>query len=549
MTTTPEPETPQQPEQTPQQPAPQQPVQQQQQPAQQQGEFAQQTTPLPDLAQDQPTVPQPEFTQPQAPYQQQAAAPVQTPQPAQPPYGQTPQAQQNAYYAPHPSHLVDQAAPTPEASVSAATESAEGGTNGTTQTAQAAPAEPQKKSRAGVFFAGIAIGAVVAGIVGGGAGALVAANNSSSSFVQTPTTGRVTFNNTDTSTNVSAVALAATPSVVTLSVSGESAGGSGSGVIYNEDGYIITNAHVVTLDGKAGSNPDIRVTLSDGRVLDGAIVGVDPFADLAVVKVDADNLVPVEVADSSEINVGDLTVAIGAPLNLSNTVTSGVVSALNRGIAVGSSIVPEQPNEQQDQPDPNDPEELPWYRFGTPDQQGQQQPQTQTTTRVTLPVIQTDASINPGNSGGALLNANAELIGINVAIASNGADSSTAGSDGLGFAIPSNMVTRVADALIAGEQPSHGLLGIGVNDSAAASDKSRNFAGGLVSELVTGGPAANAGLKVGDVITGVDGIPADSGTTVSALVRMQEGGSKVTISYVRDGKPGETEVTLGTLEW
>ncbi|MDI6023095.1 trypsin-like peptidase domain-containing protein [Leucobacter sp. UT-8R-CII-1-4] len=542
MTTTPEPETPQQPEQTPQQPV------------QQQGEFAQQTTPLPDMAQGQPADAQPAAAQPapqmpQAPQAQQPAQPVQPaaqPQSQYEQHQQLHQPQQNAYYAPHPSHLADQGVPVPEASGTA-----EFTASGATAQATQAPAETPKKSRAGVFFAGIAIGAVVAGVVGGGAGALVAANQGSSSFAQAPATGRVTFNNADTSTNVSAVALAATPSVVTLSVSGESAGGSGSGVIYSEDGYIITNAHVVTLDGKAGSNPEIRVSLSDGRVLDGEIVGVDPFADLAVVKVKADNLVPVEVADSSEINVGDLTVAIGAPLNLSNTVTSGVVSALNRGIAVGSSIIPDQPNEQQDQPDPNGEEELPWYRFGTPDSQGQQpqQPQQQTTTRVTLPVIQTDASINPGNSGGALLNANAELIGINVAIASNGADSSTAGSDGLGFAIPSNMVTRVADALIAGEQPSHGLLGIGVNDSSADTDEDRNFAGGLISELVAGGPAANAGLKVGDVITAVDGVPADSGTTVSALVRMHAGGDKVTISYVRGGKPGEAEVTLGTLEW
>lgn len=164
-------------------------------------------------------------------------------------------------------------------------------------------------------------------------------------------------------------------------------------------------------------------------------------------------------------------------------------------------------------------------------------------------MIQTDASINPGNSGGALLNANAELIGINVAIASNGGDSSTAGSDGLGFAIPVNMVTRVADALIAGERPSHGMLGIGVNDSSADTDADRNVAGGLISELVKGGPAAEAGLKVGDVITAVDGIAADSGTSVSALVRMHEGGDKVTITYTRDGKVGEAEVTLGTLEW
>jgi len=416
-----------------------------------------------------------------------------------------------------------------------------------------AQAEPnQRKSRAGVFFAGIAIGAVVAGIVGGGAGALVAANTQPAAVSQPQTNGRVTLNNLDSATNVSGVALAATPSVVTLEVSGANGAGSGSGVIYNKDGYIVTNAHVVTLDGAAGSDPEIRVWLSDGRILDGTLVGTDPFADLAVVKVEAEDLVPIELADSSEINVGDLAVAIGAPLNLSNTVTSGVVSALNRGIAVGSPIIPEEPSDEQAEPQPDENNGFPWFRFGDPNEgQGEDQaPQQQqsSATQVTLPVIQTDASINPGNSGGALLNANAELIGINVAIASNG-DSSTAGSDGLGFAIPVNMVTRVADALIAGERPSHGMLGIGVNDSSADTDADRNVAGGLISELVKGGPAAAAGLKVGDVITAVDGIPADSGTSVSALVRMHEGGDKVTITYSRDGKPGEAEVTLGTLEW
>lgn len=516
-------------------------------------------TPNPEQA-PQPTYPAPHT------HQEQPGYPVQPPYPAQPgypaqaeqPYVQQEQQQtqytqptvqlpdtapqapyvapQGASYAPHPEHVAE-ATSAPAAAAATAT--------------PAAPA--QNKSRAGIFFAGIAIGAVVAGVVGGGAGALVAANQQPSSVVQSQTTGRVTLDNLETATSVSGVALAATPSVVTLEVSGDSGAGSGSGVIYNEDGYIVTNAHVVTLDGAAGSDPNIRVWLSDGRILDGTLVGTDPFADLAVVKIDADNLIPIAIADPEKINVGDLTVAIGAPLNLSNTVTSGVVSALNRGIAVGSPIVPNQPNEQQDQPDQND--GFPWYRFGDPNegQGGQQQQQQQApraaATQVTLPVIQTDASINPGNSGGALLNANAELIGINVAIASNGSDSSTAGSDGLGFAIPVNMVTRVADAIIAGDQPSHGLLGIGVNDSSADTDADRNFAGGLISEVVAGGPAASAGLKIGDVITAVDGIPADSGTSVSALIRMHEGGDDVVITYTRNGERAEANVTLGTLEW
>lgn len=526
MTTTPDPE--QTPEQAPQQVAPQQPEHQtpQAQPYEAAGAQTDQQpaaygvhpeTPTHDQVHaqyTQPTVQLPD-TAPQAPY---VAAQAQYHS-----AGYTPQAEPAAAEAP------------------------------VAFQAQAAQTEPnQTKSRAGVFFAGIAIGAVVAGIVGGGAGALVAANTQPAAISQPQTNGRVTLNNLDSATNVSGVALAATPSVVTLEVAGANAAGSGSGVIYSKDGYIVTNAHVVTLDGEAGSDPEIRVWLSDGRILDGTLVGTDPFADLAVVKVEADDLVPIEIADSSEINVGDLAVAIGAPLNLSNTVTSGVVSALNRGIAVGSPILPKDSSDEQTQPQPDENNGLPWFRFGDPNEgQGESQaPQQQSSaTQVTLPVIQTDASINPGNSGGALLNANAELIGINVAIASNGGDSSTAGSDGLGFAIPVNMVTRVADALIAGERPSHGMLGIGVNDSSADTDADRNVAGGLISELVKGGPAAAAGLKVGDVITAVDGIPADSGTSVSALVRMHEGGDKVTITYSRDGKPGEAEVTLGTLEW
>jgi len=445
---------------------------------------------------------------------------------------------QQPYGAPAPSY---QAPAAPQMNYTASSEPVPTGNGGPTGTAQ-------PKSRAGALFAGIAIGAIVGGIVGGGSAALVAANQQPVSSVQSPANGRVTLNNLETATSVSGVALAATPSVVTLEVNGSAGAGSGSGVVYSEDGYIVTNAHVVTLDGAAGSNPEIRVWLSDGRILDASMVGVDPFADLAVVKVEEDDLQPIELADSDEINVGDLAVAIGAPLNLSNTVTSGVVSALNRGISVGSPIIPEEPGTERDQPEGEGGGEFPWFRFGDPNA-GQAPQNPAAAQRVTLPVVQTDASINPGNSGGALLNASAELIGVNVAIASNGSDASTAGSDGLGFAIPVNMVERVADALIAGERPSHGLLGIGVDDSVKDTDADRNFAGGLITQVEQGAPADEAGLRVGDVITAIDGIPADSGTTVSALIRMHEGGDEVTISYTREGTPGETQVTLGTLEW
>lgn len=412
----------------------------------------------------------------------------------------------------------------------------------------------QPKNRTGALLAGLAIGALLGGVVGGGVAAVVASNSAPQSVAQGASS--ITLNNAENATAISGVAAVATPSVVTLEVSSSSASGSGSGVIYSEDGYIITNAHVVTLDGAALDNATVRVKLSDGRILDGTVVGVDPYADLAVVKVEADSLPAVQVADSNKLDVGDLTVAIGAPLNLANTVTSGVVSALNRGISVGSPLIPQDPTQ-----DPNDggnsegDQGFPWdFRFGLPDNNGQQQePQQQQQSSgggtVTLPVIQTDASINPGNSGGALLNGKGELIGINVAIASAASSGGTAGSDGLGFAIPANLATRVADAIIAGEQPSHGLLGASVADSSQDTDEDANHAGGLLVEVVKGGAADKAGLKAGDVITAVDGVAAVDGTSVSALIRMHEGGSTISIDYTRGGKPGEVEAKLGNLEW
>lgn len=411
-----------------------------------------------------------------------------------------------------------------------------------------APAHP--RSRTGALLAGLAIGALLGGVVGGGVAAVVASNVAPQSVAQGGGSA-ITLNNTENATAISGVAALATPSVVTLEVSSGSTGGSGSGVIYREDGYIITNAHVVTLDGAAASGAQIRVKLSDGRILDGELVGVAPYSDLAVVKVDAEGLPAIQVADSDQLDVGDLTVAIGAPLNLANTVTSGVVSALNRGISVGSPLIPQDPTPQEDDGlrDGQDGDGFPWdFRFGLPED-GQGQSQQAAGGTVTLPVIQTDASINPGNSGGALLNGSGELIGINVAIASAASANGAAGSDGLGFAIPSNLATRVADEIIAGEQPSHGLLGATVADSTQDTDEDANHAGGLLVELTRGGAADEAGLRSGDVITAVDGVPAVDGTSVSALIRMHAGGSTITIDYTRGGEPGQTEATLGTLEW
>lgn len=422
--------------------------------------------------------------------------------------------------------------------------------------AATAPAPERAPQRHGGLVAGIAIGALLGSLVGGGTAAVVAHNMTPKQVVQAEAAGgSLTLNNLDTATAITGVAAVGTPSVVTLQVSGPTSAGSGSGVIYTDDGYIITNAHVATLEGET-ANPQIQVQLSDGTLLPGKLVGSDPFADIAVVKVDATNLTPIHVADSQKINVGDLAVAIGAPLSLSNTVTSGVVSALNRGISVSSSMVPEQEsqdggvNDQNQQQAPGQREQeqspFPWFEFQGPNGEQQQQQQLQSSrSRVAIPVIQTDASINPGNSGGALLNGQGELIGINVALASANTSDGTAGSDGLGFAVPSNLAVRVADALIAGEQPSHGLLGVTQTTEASTT----NAAGGVVGEVSPGSPAEKAGLKPGDVITSINGARADSFTTVTALVRMYAAGSEVTIGYNRDGTQYEAEVTLGQMEW
>ncbi|MBO1901157.1 trypsin-like peptidase domain-containing protein [Leucobacter weissii] len=410
-----------------------------------------------------------------------------------------------------------------------------------------APASEAPRSRQGGLIAGIAIGALLGGLVGGGAAAVVAHNASTPQTVQAQSGGTLTLNNTESATTISGVAAVATPSVVTLQVSSNSASGSGSGVIYSEDGYILTNAHVATLEG-ATSEPTIQVQFSDGTLQEGTLVGSDPFSDLAVIKVEAEGLTPITFADSDAINVGDLAVAIGAPLNLSNTVTSGIVSALNRGITVSSSMVPEQSDGQDDgqsqQEDPNEGSSpFPWFEFESPE--GQQQQQQQTSSQMVIPVIQTDASINPGNSGGALLNAQGELIGVNVALASATATSEAAGSDGLGFAVPSNLTARVVAALIDGEKPSHGQLGV----TQATTSSATTQTGGVIGEVTPGSPAEEAGLRSGDVITSVNGALADSFTTVTALIRMQAGGSEVTIGYNRDGEQYETTATLGTLEW
>ncbi|MEY4417607.1 MAG: hypothetical protein RIQ88_45 [Actinomycetota bacterium] len=332
---------------------------------------------------------------------------------------------------------------------------------------------------------------------------------------------QVIVNNSQNVNWVTAAAAKALPSVVTLSVSGTNDAGTGSGVVLNNDGYILTNAHVVTLDG-ATSNAVIEVKTSNGKIYQASVIGTDPTNDLAVVKVAGSGLTPIEFADSSSINVGDYAVAIGAPLGYDATVTQGVVSAMHRTIQVASAAVPK-----------DDGSSLELWN-GT----NSQPP-------VNLDVIQTDAAINPGNSGGALINDKGQLIGINVAIATASSTTSQSGSIGVGFAIPSNTAKRVSDQLIKTGKVTHGLLGAFVSD-AKNSDASASFSvGATVEKLTPGGAAEKAGIKVGDVIISCDGVSIDGASKLTAAIRSKAAYSKVTLELLRNGKSITVQATLG----
>ncbi|MDK6400764.1 trypsin-like peptidase domain-containing protein [Pauljensenia sp. UMB1235] len=332
-----------------------------------------------------------------------------------------------------------------------------------------------------------------------------------------------------------AVAAAVQPAVVTISVQSSSSSGVGSGVIYNAQGDIVTNYHVVS--GATGADATIQVTLSDGRLYNATVVGTDPTTDLAVIRLEnaPSDLTVAAFGSSSDLAVGQEVMAVGAPLGLSNTATTGIISALNRPVEVSRS------KEDSQELDPNDPfGQLPG--FGGGQEENQARAQASTDTQITN-AIQVDASINPGNSGGPLFDATGRVIGINSSIASN-TSSDKAGSIGLGFAIPVDLVTSVADQLIATGTVDHAVLGVSVTTKAVAVDGS-NVAGASVEELTRGGAAAQAGLQAGDVITAVDGEPVSSSKQLTGYIRRYRSGQEVTITYVRNGEKQDVTVTLG----
>ena len=309
------------------------------------------------------------------------------------------------------------------------------------------------------------------------------------------------------------VAAAVSPAVVTIQTQGASSGGTGSGVIYDAQGDIVTNYHVIASVLGGGQ---IQVTLADGRLYSAKVIGHDKTTDLAVIRLDdpPSNLTVARFASSANLEVGAPVMAIGAPLGLSNTVTTGIVSALNRPVEVS---VDEDSSSQDSQASSD---------------------------LVVTNAIQIDASINPGNSGGPLFDTSGAVIGINSSIKSLATSSDgQAGSIGLGFAIPSDLVVSVADQLIASGTASHGMLGVTVK-AATTTVGSDTYVGAEVQDVSAGSGASAAGIRAGDVIVKVEGQEVTSPKQLIGYVRRYKAGDTVTMTIVRDGATQDVSVRI-----
>jgi len=351
--------------------------------------------------------------------------------------------------------------------------------------------EAPRKSRTGALIAGVAVGALFAGTVGGAVGYTLAENNSPST-ITVASAGAVA----PAAGSIAAVAAAVQPSVVQLNVSGADGEGTGTGFVVSGDGYIVTNNHVA---GGAGDGGKIDVTFSDGSTATGKLVGADAGYDLAVVKVDRTELPALTLGSSDAINVGDTAIAIGSPLGLQGTVTSGIVSALNRPVTAGG--------------------------------QGDTS---------YISAIQTDAAINPGNSGGPLVNGAGEVIGVNSAIATLGMGAAS-GNIGLGFAIPIDTAKRIVDEIINTGTSQTPIIGVQLD---------MNFAGpgGAVSEVTVDSPADSAGLQSGDVITKVDGLLITDPTALIVAIRANAPGDTIELTVLRNGETLSVPLTLVAAE-
>lgn len=297
---------------------------------------------------------------------------------------------------------------------------------------------------------------------------------------------------------IAQVANAVLPSVVSIRVTVGDNGATGSGVVIDGGGYVVTNNHVISMAAQDKTNrATIQVQFSDGTRVPAHIVGRDPKTDLAVLKVDVKNITVAKLGKSGDVQVGDDVLAIGSPLGLSKTVTSGIVSALHRPVKL----------------------------------QGEG-----SDTNAVIDAVQTDASINPGNSGGALVDMEGRVIGINSAIRSE-----TGGSVGLGFAIPVDMMTQVAQTLIRDGAIHHPRLGISPRTKQVANETT---SGAEVADVAPGSPAAKAGIVEGDVIVKVGDREVTGPEELVVAVQSRKIGETVNVVLIRDGRQVDVPVTL-----
>ena len=370
----------------------------------------------------------------------------------------------------------------------------------------ATPEAPQPKQPRGK---GLAASVVVASLLVGGAagigGAAAWTSTHDSSVASSPIVRQSDSSAVPAAAtgSIEKVAANVLPSVVKINVSGSGGSGSGSGIILSADGKILTNNHVAALAGKDGQ---ISIDFNDGSHAPAKVLGTDPLTDTAVVQAEGvSDLTPATIGHSSSLAVGQSVVAIGSPFGLDATVTSGIVSALNRPVDVG---------------------------------------QVSEGNVAVYPAIQTDAAINPGNSGGPLVNLAGEVVGIDSAI-QTATDTTSGqgepGSIGLGFAIPIDAVLPIVQEMINGDTPTHARLGIGVDNAASGSQISD---GAKVAQVEDGSAGAKAGLKSGDVITKVDDHLITTSDSLIAIIRSYRPGDSVSVTYTRGGSTHTVTVAL-----
>ncbi|WP_405756370.1 S1C family serine protease [Streptomyces sp. NBC_00073] len=370
---------------------------------------------------------------------------------------------------------------------------------------------PAKPKGRGGLIAAVLVAALLAGGVGGGIGYWAAERGDNGVGSTTITAGNTPKDIKREAGSIAGLAAGALPSVVTIEASaGDGEGGTGTGFVYDQQGHILTNNHVVASAANGGK---LSATFSDGKKYEAEVIGRAQGYDVAVLKLKnpPSGLKPLPLGDSDKVAVGDSTIAIGAPFGLSNTVTTGIVSAKNRPVASGDGSGGKNSY---------------------------------------MSALQTDASINPGNSGGPLLDGRGAVIGINSAIQSagnGGFGGGQAGSIGLGFAIPINQAKNVAESLIKTGKPVYPIISVSVDLQSKTDGAKISEQGAAANDLVDpNGPAGKAGLKPGDVITRFGDKTIDSGPTLISEIWTHKPGDVVKLTYLRDGKPTTVDITLGS---